>query len=236
MANRMLNLGKTHFKFYEQIRWTITHCSGLGHELMVSAVCLSIFLWNWFYQWCFMWDMYIGTVCNMCPVFCQKWQNKNVQSYVNCTLTSEVTPVTIQYIQPPHNGNTKSKSWLWMDDSHLFHSMSIGCPNPEMRLIQTQPLKLQGQGHGCCQKARSYNETSILFIHFLFISHQLDQPFLRYSCFEILLWKIQAQGHEWGQRSSKHGIPSIQLMHFLSVSHQSDQPWDMAKKSFQQNL
>ena len=29
--------------------WTITHCLGLGHETMVSAVCLSIFLW---YQRC----------------------------------------------------------------------------------------------------------------------------------------------------------------------------------------
>ena len=26
--------------------WTITHCLGLGHEIMVCAVCLSIFLWN----------------------------------------------------------------------------------------------------------------------------------------------------------------------------------------------
>ena len=25
--------------------WTITHCLGLGHETMVSAVCLSKFLW-----------------------------------------------------------------------------------------------------------------------------------------------------------------------------------------------
>ena len=25
--------------------WTITHCLGLGHETMVFAVCLSIFLW-----------------------------------------------------------------------------------------------------------------------------------------------------------------------------------------------
>ena len=28
--------------------WTITHCLGLGHETMVSAVCLSIFLWKYF--------------------------------------------------------------------------------------------------------------------------------------------------------------------------------------------
>ena len=26
--------------------WTITHCLGLGHETIVCAVCLSIFLWK----------------------------------------------------------------------------------------------------------------------------------------------------------------------------------------------
>ena len=26
-------------------KWTITHCLGLGHETLVCAVCLSIFLW-----------------------------------------------------------------------------------------------------------------------------------------------------------------------------------------------
>ena len=34
--------------------WTITHCLGLGHETMVSAVCPSIFLWisrNFPLQW-----------------------------------------------------------------------------------------------------------------------------------------------------------------------------------------
>ena len=29
---------------------TITHCLGLGHKTMVSAVCLSIFLWSWHQQ------------------------------------------------------------------------------------------------------------------------------------------------------------------------------------------
>ena len=28
-----------------------------------------------------MWNMYNETVCNMCPVLCQKWQNKDVQSF-----------------------------------------------------------------------------------------------------------------------------------------------------------
>ena len=30
--------------------WTNTHCLGLGHETMVSAVCLFIFLWPIFYN------------------------------------------------------------------------------------------------------------------------------------------------------------------------------------------
>ena len=111
-----------------------------------------------------------------------------------------------------------------MDDSHPFRSMSIGHPIPEIRLFQTLTLKLQGQGHGCGQRARSYNQPSILLICFLFISHQSIQQFLRYSYFEIWPWNIQGQGHEWGQRSRSHIIPSIQLMHFLFVSHQLPKP------------
>ena len=29
--------------------WNITHCLGLGHETMVCAVCLSIFLWSGYF-------------------------------------------------------------------------------------------------------------------------------------------------------------------------------------------
>ena len=119
---------------------------------------------------------------------------------------------------------TQVISWS-MDDSHPFHTMSFGCPIPEIRLFQTLTLKLQGQGYGCGQRAKSYIQPSILLIRFLFISHQSDQQFLRCSYFEIWPWNIQGQGHEWGQRSRSHIIPSIQPMHFLFVSHQSDQPF-----------
>ena len=94
-----------------------------------------------------------------------------------------------------------------MDDSHPYRSMSIDQPIPEISLFQTLTLKLQGQGHECGQRARSYNRPSISLIRFLFISHQSDQQFLRYGCLEI-----------W------HSIPDIQQMHFLFISHQSDQP------------
>ena len=59
----------------------------------------------------------------------------------------------------------------------LFHA--IGHPIPEIKLFQALTLKLKGQGHGCGQRARSYNRPSIISTHFFFISHQLDQQFLR---------------------------------------------------------
>ena len=95
--------------------------------------------------------------------------------------------------------------------------------------------------------ARSYSPPSIILTHFLFISHQSDQQFLRYSYFEIWPWNIQGQGHEWGQRSRSYIIPSIQPMHFLFITHQSDQPflrygqnsvwpWKNTSEIFKENL
>ena len=90
---------------------------------------------------------------------------------------------------------------------------------------QTLTLKLQGQGHGCDQRTKSYSQPSILPMRFLFIPHQSDQQFLRYSYYEIWPWNSQGKGHEGGQRSRPNIIPSIQLMHFLFVLHQSDPPF-----------
>ena len=150
-----------------------------------------------------------------------KFTRPNWTRYVDGTATSEVTPVTILYIRPPHHSHTSqyhAREWM-------THTLFVPCPIPEIRLFQTLTLKLQGQGHGCGQRVRSYSWPSILLTRFLFISHQSDQQFLRYSYFEIWPWNIQGQGHEWGQRSRSPIIPSIQPMHFLSISHQSDQPF-----------
>ena len=120
-----------------------------------------------------------------------------------------------------------------MCDSHPFCSMSIERSIHEIRLFQTLILKLQSQRHGCDQRAKSYNQPSILLTRFLFISHQSDQQFPRYSYFEIWPWNIQGQGHEWGKKSRSYIVPSIQPMHFLFVSHQSNNhSWDMAKIVF----
>ena len=112
-----------------------------------------------------------------------------------------------------------------MDDSLHSPPMSIGCPIPGIRLFQTLILKRYGQGHRYGRRARSCSRPNILLIRVLFISHQSDQQFLGYRCFEIWPWNIQGHGHEWGQKSRSHIIPSIQLVLFFIVSHQSDQPF-----------
>ena len=128
-----------------------------------------------------------------------------------------------------------------------FRSLLIGRPIPGIKLFQSLTLKLQSQGYWCGKRARSYNRPSIILTHFLFISHQSDQQFRRWSYFEIWHWNIQGQGHEWGQRSRSYIVPSIQPMHFLFVSHQSDQPflrygqnsvwpWKITSEIFNENL
>ena len=78
----------------------------------------------------------------------------------------------------PHHGHT-SQYHGHKRMTHTFRSMSIGQTIPEIKLFQTLTLKfqLQGQGHGCGQRARSYNRPSIILTHFIFISHQSDQHF-----------------------------------------------------------
>ena len=83
--------------------------------------------------------------------------NVLITRYVDGTPTSEVTPVTIRYIHPPHHGHTSQyDGHEWMTHilyvKNMFHvTMSIGHPIPVIRLFQTLTLKLQGQGHGCGQ-------------------------------------------------------------------------------------
>ena len=53
-------------------------------------------------------------------------------------------------------------------------------PIPPISLFQTLTLKLQGQSHGWGQRWRSHSSPSIQPMHLLLLSHQSDQPFLRY--------------------------------------------------------
>ena len=69
------------------------------------------------------------------------------------------------------------------------------------KALSNSDLKLQGQGHECGQRARSYAQPSVLLIRFLFISYQSDQQFLRYSYFKIDLEtsKVKAMREVKGQ-------------------------------------
>ena len=110
---------------------------------------------------------------------CETLQRHTRTRYVDSTPTSEVTPVTIWYI---HGQTSQYHDHEWM--THILYcSMSIGHPKPEKKLFQTLTLKfqLQGQGHGCGQRTRSYNWPSIILTHLVFISHQSDQQFLRFQ-------------------------------------------------------
>ena len=81
-----------------------------------------------------------------------------------------------------------SWSWSWMMDSHPFHFMSIN-PIPQIRLFQTLTLKLQGHSHGWGQRSRSHDSPSIQLMRLFFVSHQSDQPFLRYVQLSVWPWK-----------------------------------------------
>ena len=152
--------------------------------------------------------------------------------YVDGTPTSQVTLVTIRYYPPTHHDHTNQyHGHEWMTHI-LFVPCQSDVPFHEIRLLQTLTLKLQSQGHGCDQKAKSYSQPSILLTRFLFISHQSDQQFLRYSYFEIWPWNIQGQGHEWGKKV-KVTYCTQYPTDALFVSHQSDNhSWDMTKLVF----
>ena len=122
-----------------------------------------------------------------------------------------------------------------MDDSHPFHSMSIGRPIPEIKLFHTLTLKfqLQGQGHGCGQRARSYNRPSIILTHFVFISHQSDQQFLRKSYFENWPWNIQVKVMSEVKGKCHMLCPVSNRCTSLSFHiNRTNHSWDMAKIVF----
>ena len=71
-------------------------------------------------------------------------------------LTSEVTLIIIQNIHLHHGQSLKGHSHEY--DSHPFI--------PEIHVFQSLTLKMQGQGHGCGQRWRSYDQASNGFTFF----------------------------------------------------------------------
>ena len=61
------------------------------------------------------------------------------------------------------------------------------------RYFEIWPWNVQGQGHEWGQWSRSHIVPSIQPMHFLFVSHQSDQPFLRYGQKNEWPWKITSE-------------------------------------------
>ena len=87
----------------------------------------------------------------------------NITRYVDGTPMSEVTQSLYSTSTHPTMVAQGSRSWSWMINSHPFLSMSISAhtPIPQIKLFQTLTFKLQGQGHGCGQRARPHSQPSI---------------------------------------------------------------------------
>ena len=127
--------------------------------------------------------------------------------------TSEVTPVTIQYICPPPTIVTLVNimviyGWLTSFSFHVnwpSHSWDKAISDFD-REISTPGSRSWVWSKGKVIQSAQYHINSLRF-HFTSIRPTIP---------EIELFRnIQGQGHEWGQRSRSHIVPSIQPMHYL---------------------
>ena len=121
--------------------------------------------------------------------------------------------------------------WSWMDDSHPFPFMSIGHRISEIKLFQTLTLKLQGQGHGCGQRARSYSWPSILFNSFPFHSTTIRPTIPKIQLFQKLTLKVMSEVKGQGHISYPVSV-SNQCTSFSLHIHRTNYYWDMAKIVF----
>ena len=152
--------------------------------------------------------------------------------YVDGTPTSEVTPVTIRYIHPPHlhgcplghchdhewsthipfipcqsalySSNkaisnfdletASSMSWVWskgktIQSAHYLIDLLSFCFTSDNNSWETAFWHLTLKNQRSRSGVRSNNSPSTQPMHLLFISHQSDQPFLRYVQKSVWPWK-----------------------------------------------
>ena len=113
-----------------------------------------------------------------------------------------------------------------------FRSMSISSPIPQMRLFQTLTLKLQGQCHGCGQRARPHSQPSIKLICFL-VSHQSDNnswdgAILKFDL-EKSKVKVMSEFKGWGH--IVHPV-SNRCTSFSFHINRINHSWDMSNRVF----
>ena len=139
------------------------------------------------------------------------WWGEDQTRYVDCSPTSEVTPVTIRYIHLPHHGHTSQyHGHEWMTHIH-FCSMSIGSPIPD-KAISDSDLETPRSRSWVWSKGKVIQRPSILLIHFFFISHQSDQQFLKIQLFRNL--------------TLKHSRSMSRVKSKVNVTYQTQYPTD----------
>ena len=113
-----------------------------------------------------------------------------------------LTSFSFHVNRPPHSWDTtisdsdletpRSRSWVWSRGNviqsaqyHInllpFHFTSIRPTIPEIQLFRNLTLKHPRSRSWVRSKSMSHIIPSIEPMHFLFVSHQSDQPFLRYG-------------------------------------------------------
>ena len=103
--------------------WTITHCLGLGHETMVCAVYLSIFLWGHYPNQCWLLQLLLQLInCQIDPLI---WTSKKFHFKHN-----HFIQLTLNVRGPSYLGLTRSISWLlmpWLLACQDINSHDIDC-------------------------------------------------------------------------------------------------------------
>ena len=126
----------------------------------------------------------------------------------------QLTSLSFQVNQPSHSWDTafskfdlenpRSRSWVrrmlivttWVQhsiDSHLFSSMSIDQPIPEIQHFQNLTLKIQGQGHGWGGCWKPQHGSNILSTPIPCVPCESAIPFLRYDFFKIWPWNPRSR-------------------------------------------
>ena len=110
-------------------------------------------------------------------------------------------------------------------DSHLFRSMSIGHPIPQLRLFHNLTLKIKGQGHGWGHNSKSQCVSNILSTHIHLVPCQLGIPFLSYDFIIIWPWKsrfkvmgeVTVQSQKCGSNILSTHIPFVPCQSVLPL-------------------
>ena len=155
---------------------------------------------------------------------------------------SSVTAISIFYLENPRSRSWVSSKfevtmWVWHSiDSHLFCSMSIGHPVPEIRLFSKFDLENP--------RSRSWLKSKLKVTKWVwhaidshpFRSMSMGLPIPEIQHFQNLTLKIQCQGHGWsGHWKSQHGsnilsthiplIPCQSTIPFLRCNFFKIWPW-----------